>query len=78
VPLLLGPRRRLASNNRSVCFAPAIYSDLKARSEKAKEALVEHIDALRKRNGAILRDLLDAHERANRFPLEFDRFSLRK
>jgi hypothetical protein len=51
---------------------------LKARSEKAKEALVEHIDALRKRNGAILRDLLDAHERANRFPLEFDRFSLRK
>jgi 5-methylthioadenosine/S-adenosylhomocysteine deaminase len=52
--------------------------DLKARAERAKDQLAEHVDALRTRNGAILGDIFEAYEKANRYPLEFDRFSLRR
>jgi len=51
---------------------------LKAKAERAKDQLAEHVEALRARNGAILGDILDAYEKANRYPLEFDRFSLRR
>jgi cytosine/adenosine deaminase-related metal-dependent hydrolase len=51
---------------------------LKAKAERAKDQLAEHVDALRARNDAILEDILDAYEKANQYPLEFDRFSLRR
>jgi 5-methylthioadenosine/S-adenosylhomocysteine deaminase len=55
-----------------------LFQDLKVRAERAKDQLAEHVDALRARNGAILGDILAAYEKANRYPLEFDRFSLRR
>ena len=58
--------------------ASPLCQDLKARSERAKEALADHVTALRTRNDAFLRDILDAYDKANLYPLEFDRFSLRR
>jgi len=59
-------------------IASPLSRGLKAKAERAKDQLAEHVDALRARNNAILGDILDAYEKANRYPLEFDRFSLRR
>ena len=55
-----------------------LAQDLKEKSERAKDELAEHVESLRLRNGALIGDILQAHDKANRYPLEFDRFSLRR
>jgi len=67
---------KVVENNGTV-LSPASH-DLKARAEHAKDQLATSIDDLRHKNSPIISDILEAYERANRFPLDFDRFLLRR
>jgi 5-methylthioadenosine/S-adenosylhomocysteine deaminase len=60
-----------------VVVSPA-SRNLKARAEQAKDQLAESVEAVKTNNSPIVPDLLEAYERANRFKLDFDRFSLRR
>jgi 5-methylthioadenosine/S-adenosylhomocysteine deaminase len=53
-------------------------ADLKTRSEAWRETLEAESKLLRERNALILKDILAAYEKANRYPIDFDRFLIRK
>lgn len=52
-------------------------ADLKARSEAAKARIAAEMAVVAKRNEEMLPHLLAAHEKAESFPLEFDRRNIR-
>jgi cytosine/adenosine deaminase-related metal-dependent hydrolase len=53
-------------------------SDLKAEAEAWRQMLAEETKKVGERNAAILKDILAAYEKANRYPLDFDRFLVRR
>jgi cytosine/adenosine deaminase-related metal-dependent hydrolase len=52
--------------------------DMKVRSEAWAKTLTAESEELRKRNERMLKDILAAYEKANRYPIEFDRFLMRR
>jgi cytosine/adenosine deaminase-related metal-dependent hydrolase len=56
----------------------AKFGNLRERADRASNELAPHLESMRARNAAILPDVLNAYDEANRYPLEFDRFSLRR
>jgi 5-methylthioadenosine/S-adenosylhomocysteine deaminase len=55
-----------------------IHRDLKHSAEDARNELLPYIESNKRRNAAILGDILAAYDKANAYPLDFDRFSLRR
>jgi 5-methylthioadenosine/S-adenosylhomocysteine deaminase len=53
-------------------------ADLKTRSEELRERMSEESRHLQERNAAILHDILSACEKANQYPIGFDRFLMRE
>jgi hypothetical protein len=51
---------------------------LKAEAEAWRQMLAEETKKVGERNAAILKDILAAYEKANRYPLDFDRFLVRR
>ncbi len=51
---------------------------LKADSETARARLLPEVDRVKAENQTLLPNLLKAYEKANEFPIEFDRFLLRR
>jgi cytosine/adenosine deaminase-related metal-dependent hydrolase len=64
----------VVENRRHVAFPS---EQLKAESEAALDRLKGEIEDVNKRNAQMLPQLLDAHEKANQYPLPLDRFSVR-
>lgn len=52
--------------------------NLKDAAERARNDLLPHIERTKTLNDAFLGDILAAHDKANDFPLGFDRYSLRR
>jgi len=53
-------------------------ADLKTRSEAWRRTLAEESKNVSERNAAMLKALLAAYEKANRYPIDFDRFLMRQ
>jgi 5-methylthioadenosine/S-adenosylhomocysteine deaminase len=53
-------------------------TDLKTRSEAWRTVLAEQSKVIAERNARILQDILAAYEKANQYPIDFDRFLLRQ
>lgn len=53
-------------------------SDLKNEAENWRLTLAEETRKVGERNAAILKDILVAYEKANRYPLDFDRYLVRQ
>lgn len=53
-------------------------ASLKEQAETWRAKLAIESKAVHKRNVAFLAEILSAYEKANRYPIDFDRFLLRK
>jgi hypothetical protein len=53
-------------------------SVLAQSAERLRDTLREDLDRVISRNKEIIPELLEAYEKANRYPLPFDRFSMRR
>jgi 5-methylthioadenosine/S-adenosylhomocysteine deaminase len=53
-------------------------NELKERAEIWRTQLAQEVNSSRQNSGALLKDILAAYEKANQYPLDFDRFLMRK
>jgi 5-methylthioadenosine/S-adenosylhomocysteine deaminase len=58
-------------------FTMVAGADLKARAEAARTALEPQVKEVAARNQELLRSLLEAHDKSDRYPLPFDRLRVR-
>jgi len=59
-------------------LASPFSNELKMRAESWRMRLAEESKALFQNSADFLNDIIEAHEKANKYPLDFDRFLMRK